>query len=85
MGLFLLLLSFTALVIALIFVSYAVTYCSSAPSGGCQQSGSTFPLASAALGPAILALVLFVGSVGVLVASRGPRIPEPGDDLRPVD
>lgn len=80
-GLFLLLLSFAAFVIALIFVSYAVNYCDPSPSGGCLQGGSVFPLAAEALGPAILSVVLFVAGVGVLAASRGPKVPSPDDDL----
>lgn len=80
-GLFLLLLSFTAFVVAFILNGYAVNYCDPAPSGGCAQGWSTFPLASDALWPAILAFALCVAGVGVLAANRERKAPGPDDDL----
>lgn len=80
-GLFLLLLSFTAAVVALILLAYTVNSCAPAPSGGCAQGWSTLPLAPAALWPAILAFVLFVAGVGVLAANRERKAPVSDDDL----
>ncbi len=72
-GLFLLVLSLALFAVSLIMVTYSVPWCAPAPSGGCQESGATWPLVSQAEWPTVLSIGLFLVGLGVLVAGRDPK------------